>query len=675
MKISSNIITDPIEIYEELKLADEKQHPYLTNRIASVCLPKFIELTFRNKFGDPLKLLPFQRVMLDLLWHKKFPMILACRGAGKTFMLAVYCLLKCLLEPGTRIVIVSGGFRQAKFTFQYIDELLRNSPILQEAIRKFHPGNDYGVKFATDRVYLKVGSNTDVQGVPLGDGSKVRGMRATTLICDETASIDEKVFDTAIAPFLSTPADPAESVLVEEFVAKLKKYGAKQEIINLVNASRRSKGNQLVLAGTATYQFSHFYRRYQAYSIFAKSGGDRRKIKEGLQLQSGEAKVVITDDMLDIWANIYKEYAIFQLPYNGMPTGFLDAAVVANHKATMNPVIFGHEYECKFSKDTFGFFPRSIIEAASPGLKEAEEGEQEVHYELYGDPHARYVMGLDPARHNDNFGLVVLKLENSTAKCVYVEAWDKTDWAKSVRKIREVLKRFPNTIYIAMDAGGGGTTVRDLLANAQMLKDGEKPIIEVDPPDEFKSIPNAVRILEMINFHTWAPQANHAMRSDIILKKLLFPGRLDDDHILLKQALILKGAPFDMDEPKDIEIIDHLNDLIYGRENKNGDVISLGAYKEMIYMIDETCTITQSVTEKGVESFGLPKLSDQPEGLDIRRRDRYSALLLASYAARQVLGHGHQRITTTMGGSPDLILNERSHHKARPMQRRGGVVY
>ena len=681
MVVSSEIITEEEVITDSLYVHNEKEYPYIVNRISDICLAKFVELVFRDKFGNPLLLLPFQRVMLQMMWHKKFPMVLACRGGGKTFMIAVYCLLKCLLIPGTQIVIVSGGFRQAKFTFQYMDMLLKNSPILQEAIRKFHPGNEFGVKFATDKVYLKVGNNTDITGIPIGDGTKVRGMRATTLICDEVASIDDKVFDTAIGPFLSVQADPAEAVIVEEFLDRLRAMNANQSVIKMIEGARRNQGNQLVLMGTATYQFNHFYRRYTAYLTFARSGGDRKLIKEGLQLQAGEeAGITITNEMLDLWEEIYKEYAIFQLPYDQMPKGFLDAPVVATHKAMMPPVIFGHEYECKFSKDTNGFFPRSLIEEASPGLSEVQAGGFEVHYELYGDPNAQYVMGLDPARWNDNFGLVVLKLTPDGAQVVYVDSWNKAKWQDSIKKIRDVLRRFPNTIYIACDKGGGGDTVQELLANAKMLKEDEKPIIEIDPSDEYKAIPNALRILEMVNFHTWAAPANHAMKSDIILKRLLFPGRLDEDEVFEQQAKRVKadGTPFDTDDPEDIEWLEYLTDLLHGTENDQGDILTFGAYKEMGLLVDELCTIVQTVTEKGTEQFGLPKLSDQPEGLDVRRRDRYSALLLAAHAARQVAGHGHERgYGSVFGGTPQSILNNAPARRGgySPMRRKGGVVY
>ncbi len=679
MTVLSDVITDTKVIGNSLFTHDAKQYPYIVNRVSDICLTKFVELTFRNQFGNPLQLLPFQSVMLHMMWHKKFPMMLACRGAGKTFMLAVYTLLKCLLVPGTKVVIVSGGFRQAKFTFQYIDDLVKQSPIIQETIRKYHPGNEFGVKFATDRVYLKVGNNTMITGIPVGDGTKVRGMRATTLVCDEVASINDEVFDTAIGPFLSVKADPAEAVVVRQFIDRLKAMGANEGVVNLVEEARRMSGNQLILSGTATYQFSHFFRRYEAYRIFASSGGDAKKIREGLRRQSRDGTINVTDDMMRRWQKIYKEYAIFQLPYHAMPPDFLDEDIVANHKAIMDPVIFGHEYECRFSKDTNGFFPRSIIEEASPGKAAQGEASDEFHFELYGEPGFQYVMGLDPARWNDNFGLVILKLVGTTAQMVYSESWNKAEYGKSIKRIRGALRRFPNIIYIACDKGGGGDTIQEMLASAKYLEEGDQPIIAIDPPDEHKAIPNTQRILEMVNFHTWAAPANHALKRDIIMKNVLFPGRLDDDIVLSNHAKILVGEPeLDLDNPEHLLVAEHLNDLIYGVDNEDGDPITLGVYREDMELKNELCTIIQSVTEKGTETFGLQKLSDQPDGLDVRRRDRYSALLLASHAARVIRGHGHEKGWGSIkGGTPqDILRNSRGGRGGySPMNRYGGIAY
>lgn len=590
-----------------------------------------------------------------------------------TFMLAVFCLLKCLLIPGTKVVIVSGGFRQAKFTFHYIDMLIKNSPIIQEAIRKFYPGNDFGVKFATDKVYLKVGHNTEITGIPVGDGTKVRGMRATTLVCDEVASIDDVVFDTAIGPFLSVKADPAEAVVIEGFIHRLQELGANPAVMKFVEEARRSTGNQLILSGTATYQFSHFFRRYEAYNIFASSYGDPKKIKEGLRRQSRDGTLNVSDEMVERWQNVWHEYAVFRLPYYGMPAGFLDDDIVANHKAIMDSVIFGHEYECRFSKDTNGFFPRSIIDAASPGKGDPNE----CHFELYGQPHAQYVMGLDPARWNDNFGLVVMKLAGATAQTVYCESWNKAKWEESIKRIKDILARFPNIVYIACDKGGGGDTIQEMLASAKYLREGEQPIIEIEPSDEYKAIPNARRILEMVNFHTWSAPANHALKRDIIMKNVIFPGRLDDNIVLGNHSKWLLNVPeFDYEDSEHVLCAEHINDLLYGTENDEGEPISLGVYLEIEEMKNELCTIIQAVTEKGTETFGLQKLGDQPEGLDVRRRDRYSALLLASHAARVMRGHGFERgWGRAYGGAPQDILNNSKSGGFRPMNRRGGVAY
>ena len=676
MTVLSKVVTDEKVIEESLYVHDEKQYPYIVNRVSDLSLTKFVELVFRNQFGDPLRLLPFQSVMLHTMWHKKFPMVLACRGAGKTFMLAVFCLLKCLLVPGTKVVIVSGGFRQAKFTFQYIDTLVKASPILTEAIRKFHPGNDFGVKFATDKVYLKVGKNTEITGIPVGDGSKVRGMRATTLVCDEVASIDDSVFDTAIGPFLSVKADPAEAVITQKFLDRLKQLGANEGVINLVEESRRSSGNQLVLSGTATYQFNHFYRRFEAYNIFASSGGDPQKIKEGLRRQSRDGTISVSDEMLERWGKVWHEYAVFALPYYGMPEGFLDADIVANHKAIMDPTIFGHEYECKFSKDTNGFFPRSIIDEASPGKGSSDE----VHYEMYGEPGFQYVMGLDPARWNDNFGLVILKLHGTTAQVVYTESWNKAKWEVSINRIKDVLSRFPNITYIACDKGGGGDTIQEMLASAKYLREGEQPIIEIEPSDEYKAIPNARRILEMVNFHTWSAPANHALKRDIIMKNILFPGRVDDDVVMNNHAKWLLDSPeFDYDDSEHIQCAEHITDLLYGVDDDEGEIVTLGNWRECEELTNELCAIVMTVTEKGTEGFGLQKMADQPDGLDVRRRDRYSALLLAGHAARVIKGHGHEQgWGKAYGGTPqDILKNSRGGAGGgyRPMNRKGGVAY
>ena len=40
-------------------------------------------------------------------------MFIACRGIGKSFLSAIYCVTRCILYPGTKVCIASGTRGQA----------------------------------------------------------------------------------------------------------------------------------------------------------------------------------------------------------------------------------------------------------------------------------------------------------------------------------------------------------------------------------------------------------------------------------------------------------------------------------------------------------------------------------------------------------------------------------
>lgn len=60
-----------------------------------------------------LELRTFQDILLvAMFWCSTFVFI-ACRGIGKSFLSAVYCVTRCILYPGTKICIASGTRGQA----------------------------------------------------------------------------------------------------------------------------------------------------------------------------------------------------------------------------------------------------------------------------------------------------------------------------------------------------------------------------------------------------------------------------------------------------------------------------------------------------------------------------------------------------------------------------------
>ena len=91
--------------------------------------PKYLGHTAKILLN--IELLPIQVVILRELWTRPFPMFVASRGFGKSWLMSVYAMLKCALIPGTKVVIVGAAFRQSKVIFEYMETLWRDAPILR----------------------------------------------------------------------------------------------------------------------------------------------------------------------------------------------------------------------------------------------------------------------------------------------------------------------------------------------------------------------------------------------------------------------------------------------------------------------------------------------------------------------------------------------------------------
>jgi hypothetical protein len=91
-------------------------------------------LLVRN--DKPLRLAVHQRLILRGLWNHQFNLLILTRGGGKTFLLALYCILKAMLYPREKCVIASSSYRQAQFTFDEIIRFYEESPLLRQATTK-----------------------------------------------------------------------------------------------------------------------------------------------------------------------------------------------------------------------------------------------------------------------------------------------------------------------------------------------------------------------------------------------------------------------------------------------------------------------------------------------------------------------------------------------------------
>lgn len=629
---------------------------------ARYSLAWFIQQIFRDQTGRPVRLEPFQMVIMEMLWKKKFPMLIGTRGLGKSWLIALYSILRCILIPGSRVVIAGAGYRQAKLVFKYIDTLYKASPIIQECA-KDRP------KYGSDQATFEIGLST-ITAIPIGDADKIRGLRATVLLLDEFSSIPEETYEVVLAPFAAVHANPAKRASFMRFVNRLRKLNVDEKILSKL-MKLLDFGNQIIISGTPSYQMNHFYKRYKVYKAFIQSSGDPNRLKRALEEQAmastGKSKQFEPHE-LEAAKRTWSQYAIVQLPYTALPEGFLDEDVIRSSKVNFSATRFAMEYLAQFPADSDGFIKRSWIVAATPNQK---DGELPVPIELYGDPRATYVLGVDPARWNDNIAAIVIKITPRGREVVYCTTWNRTDFPESARRIRELCKRF-SIQYIAMDPGGGGDAIMDLLHHKQL---GLAPEDYLWPIKEQLSNPADLgapgrKIVELVNFTTGTAELAHDLESAINQRQLLFPYKVDD--ALIKDQYI---RHFDLDRQLTEEEFSRLLVDAWGEDEEKATVgeRKMGVFEELNEMTNEVCAIVRDVTPGGVERFILPNMSDQPEGLDMRRRDRFSALMLANYAAKVHSGHGHR--PSNIPGINPADKKPNSLYGRRLSRGRGNVRY
>ncbi|MDR2357878.1 MAG: hypothetical protein LBD92_07350 [Oscillospiraceae bacterium] len=127
---------------------------------------------------------------------------IASRGAGKTFLAALFCFSRCVLYPGTKICVVSGKREQAQFVLEKIKTELYP---MSEAVRR-ELGDIKNVKITTNKAICVFPNSSYIKVVTAADSA--RGNRANILVVDEFRLVDKDTLDTVLKYFLVVPRMP-----------------------------------------------------------------------------------------------------------------------------------------------------------------------------------------------------------------------------------------------------------------------------------------------------------------------------------------------------------------------------------------------------------------------------------------------------------------------------------
>ena len=155
-----------------------------------------------------LRLRKFQKILLHMMFWSTVFVFIACRGIGKTFLSAIYCVIRCILWPGTKICIASGTRGQAINVLEKIlYELKPLSPELRAEI------NEKDTKVNGTEAQIAFKNTSMIKVVTARDSA--RGNRCHVLLLDEFRLMPKDVIDTVLRKFLTLRRMPRYEELTD----------------------------------------------------------------------------------------------------------------------------------------------------------------------------------------------------------------------------------------------------------------------------------------------------------------------------------------------------------------------------------------------------------------------------------------------------------------------------
>ena len=165
-----------------------------------------------DKFAEDylhIRLRLFQKILLVVMFWSTTFVIIACRGLGKTYLSAIYCVTRAILFPGTKVCIASGTRGQAINVLEKIMyELKPLSPELCAEI------NDKESRMNGTEAKIVFNNSSLIQVVTAGESA--RGHRCHVLLLDEYRLISKNTIDTILRKFLTLRRMPPYEELTDE---------------------------------------------------------------------------------------------------------------------------------------------------------------------------------------------------------------------------------------------------------------------------------------------------------------------------------------------------------------------------------------------------------------------------------------------------------------------------
>lgn len=184
-----------------------------------------------------------QRIILNEIWKRKFLWIQVMRGGGKTYSVARAVLDYCLAHDNTPVILTAPSFRQSLMMFDEIVKIIEREKKNENANFKIASEVLGDIKRNTMESVIRFRNGSLVKAVPLGDGSKVRGLRGGILVLDEAYQMTKELYESHLAPFTGVKQGGRDSKIIMTTTSWYQDCFAYQRLMQI--ASEVRAGNPL----------------------------------------------------------------------------------------------------------------------------------------------------------------------------------------------------------------------------------------------------------------------------------------------------------------------------------------------------------------------------------------------------------------------------------------------
>lgn len=600
-----------VKINQELKAL----HGELDDRTARISLAKFLRynLGFTSQLILGINMEPIQEMHMNALFLKNNSMLIWSRGGSKSTVAGWYAIMKCIFEPGTRVVIASANFRTSRRIFEEIVKLLGTEDA-QLARQCFH-GQP---KLRNDKFQWDINGGY-ICAIPLSEDT--RGMRCDVLILDELMLLSPMMINDVLAPFLSSPRDAAYRIKVRKLEDSLIKSG----VLHPNNRLLFENPAQMIGLSSASYQFQYLYKMFADWSDFIER-------PELVQMEDKDQEP--------------PTYFLSQLGWEAIPPTILNRNFIKGQEASVSEDSFGREYCAQFRDGGDGYFSMKKMNACT-----IPDGELP-HAKVLGDPLKKYIVSIDPnyskAPNSDYFAMSVIEIDEEREDGILVHAYQKVgaDLQDNIKYLYYLMSSF-NVVLIVADSAAIDTFLDACNDNELFKNNLKKKITYITEWDSTKDGQDHVDMLQesvkqynvdlgcMCIRQTFSTdfliRSNSYLQSCIDHKKVWFASRASS-HPNYIQYMFNISLPLDLIFPKGAKIMQ-------ADSKEETRKLSVREHVEMqddiILDTKEQCAnIEVSTTTRGTQSFDLPRAARNATSNNKPRKDNYTTLLLANWGVK-----------------------------------------